>query len=133
MLLNPDTFDEEVWRSVEDTTPHVDLLSKKEKHPLFWTPSFSYYPVRSIYEYPIMRESDLSELVKVIEFNCHLFNLSNPEEERLLKAIKDRIYSGWYVQISEETKWDKSDNVLVWLTWAQQYSEFPKATETNVN
>lgn len=131
MQLDPDTFNEETWRSVEDTMPKFDLLSRKEKHPLFWTPSFSYYPIRSIYNYPITSKSDFSKLVTVTEFNCHLFKVSDPDEERLLRAIKDRIYSGWYIQIAEETKWDKSDNVLVWLTWAQQYSEFSN-TETDV-
>lgn len=131
MQLDPDTFDEAMWASIEDTTPHYDLLSKKEDHPLFWAPVFSYKPVRSIFEYPIIAEGDLSNLNTVIEYSCHLFKVDNPDEERLLRAIKDRIYSGWYVQISEETKWDKDDHVLVWLTWAQQYLELPK--DSNVS
>lgn len=131
MLLNPDTFNEVTWGSIENTTPRKDLLSRKDDHPLFWAPTFSYIPIRSIFEYPVIAESDLGTLFKVIEYNCHLFNLSNPEEERLLRAIKDRIYSGWYVQISEETKWDKDDHILVWLTWAQQYLELPKNSDVN--
>lgn len=131
MPLRPDTFDRAMWGLIENTTPNFDLLSRKFDRPLFWAPTYSLIPVRSIFEYPVLSEEELLGTTKVIEYNCHLFNMSEPEEERLFRAVKDRIYSGWYVQIDEETKWDDNHNVLVWLTWAQQYLEKPRALEEN--
>lgn len=129
-----DTSNEAVWASLENATPHYDLLSRKPKNPLFWAPRFSFIPVRSIFEYPVIAENELGELNRTIEYNCHLFNTSSPEDVRLLCVIKDRIYSNWYVQVDEQTKWDDNNNLLIWLTWAQQYLESPRTsinTDTN--
>lgn len=135
MRLDLGTFDTALWASVENTTPNYDVLSRKPDYHLFWTLAYSSIPVRSIFEYPVLTEGDLSSLSRVIEYHCHLFNTSNPDEERLLCAIKDRIYSGWYVQIAEETKWDDHNNILIWLTWAQSYLEASRpsgVTDNNV-
>ena len=128
MRLALDTFDERAWASLENPMPTYDLLSRKPSYHLFWASAYLTIPVRSIFEYPVLAEGDLNSLIRVIEYNCHLFNMANPEEERLLCAIKDRIYSGWYIQIAEETKWDDHNNILIWLTWAQPYLEAQKST-----
>ncbi len=128
MQLDLGTFDEPTWALLESTTPSCDILSRRPKHNLIWSLAYSNIPVRTPWEYPVVTESELSSLPIAIEYNCHLFKVADPDEERLLRAIKDRIYSGWYVQIAEETKWDDHNNILIWLTWAQYYFEEPKSS-----
>ena len=131
MQLDPGTFDDAAWALLENTTPPCDILSRRPKHNLIWSLAYSNIPVRTPWEYPVVTESELGLLPRVIEYNCHLFNMANPDEERLLRAIKDRIYSGWYIQIDEDTKWDDHNNILIWLTWAQNYLQEPKSIGVN--
>ena len=52
-----------------------------------------------------------------------MFHMNNDFEAYIYNLVKDRAHYNWYVITKEETKWDDSNNIVVWLEWVQRYYE----------
>lgn len=123
MHLDLDIFNEELIELSQEAYPSIDIFSIKNKWTLYWLPELLPIPVRSIFTRPILLEEDINNCGLMFESNSYLFNMNNELDQRIYNIIKTRALSGWYLITKEETKWDDSNNVLIWLEWAQRYYE----------
>ena len=131
MHLDLDIFNEELIELSQEAYPSTDIFSIKNKWTLYWLPDLLPIPVRSIFTRPILLEEDISNCGLMFESNSHLFNMNNDLEQKIYNIIKTRALSGWYLITKEETKWDDTNSVLIWLEWAQRYYENNPINNTN--
>lgn len=133
MLKIHDIFNDSslALQSTYSVSPEYDVFSEKNQCRLYWYRGTGEPPIRAFLNPPIVEE-DLTDTVLTKEYNCALFDMANMEQEHLYKSIKNRIFSGWYTQVKEESHWEDK-RMLVWLEWIQNYYDYDNTLSEGLN
>lgn len=104
----------------------VDEQDERHSGNLHWA-WFLDYPIRHSAESLVLKNEDYSKLSLVSDFKFYLFDLSNEKDQEYYRWVNDRIYGGIFSLITKERRWDeKTNKILVYMEWCQNYLEFTK-------